>query len=150
MIFDHIKNYEKYKCLGEDVYQMLKFFAETDFSEMSKGRVAVDGEDAYYMVTEVTTFPADGKQFEAHRKYLDIQFMFKGEEKIPYAEVSTLQQVTEYDEAKDRYFCTGHPQGVSTLTNGMFAIYYPQDAHMPSIVVDKPMQVKKIVGKIKL
>jgi YhcH/YjgK/YiaL family protein len=36
------------------------------------------------------------------------------------------------------------------LMPGIFAVFYPDDAHMPCCFVDKPEQVRKIVIKVRV
>ena len=37
-----------------------------------------------------------------------------------------------------------------TIGGGYFAIFFPQDGHMPQLSVDEPMMVKKVVVKIEI
>ena len=77
MIFDTLKNVDNYKGLGR-VYDALKFLSETDFSKIELGRYELDGDNIFYMVQSYDTDP-DKTISEAHKKYIDIQFMGEGE-----------------------------------------------------------------------
>ena len=80
MIFDTLDNIKNYEGLGR-VYTALQFLAETDFSKVELGRYELQGDDIFYMVQQYETDP-DKTISEAHKKYIDIQFMVDGEEII--------------------------------------------------------------------
>jgi hypothetical protein len=85
MIFDTLKNIDNYKGLGR-VYTALEFLAKTDFNTMELGRYELDGDNIFYMVQSYDTDP-EKTISEAHKKYIDIQFMVKGEELIGVAQM---------------------------------------------------------------
>ena len=99
------------------------------------------------MVQEVQNRPEEGALFEAHRKYIDIQFVISGEELQGYAPLSSLKIKDAYDLEKDIAFYNGDGS-LFHLTPGSFAIYFPNDAHKPNLMIDKPAALKKIVVKI--
>ena len=37
-----------------------------------------------------------------------------------------------------------------TIGNGYFAVFYPQDGHMPQLCIDEPRVVKKVVVKVQM
>ena len=37
-----------------------------------------------------------------------------------------------------------------TISDGYFAVFFPQDGHMPQLCVDKPMKVKQVVIKVEI
>ena len=86
MIFDTLENIKNYEGLGR-VYTALEFLAKTDFSQMELGRYELDGGNILYMVQTYETDP-DKTISEAHKKYIDIQFMVDGEEIIGVAPIS--------------------------------------------------------------
>jgi len=88
-------------------------------------------------------------RWEAHRRYIDIQYLVSGIERIGYTPVANLALTTPYDEDKDVAFYQGHGD-ILTLEPGMFAVFFPHDAHMPMLCEagGSPKQVRKIVVKI--
>ena len=78
MIFDRIENVNNYKGLGR-LYTALEFMAKTDFTQIPIGKYELDGDNIYYMVQQYDTNP-DKTVAEAHKKYIDIQYIEKGEE----------------------------------------------------------------------
>lgn len=86
---------------------------------------------------------------EAHEKYIDVQMVIAGEEKICVAEKASLKIVTPYDEAKDiAFYAWDNAQDV-IYRSGEGVILYPAEAHLPGRAVGEPMTIKKAVLKIK-
>jgi YhcH/YjgK/YiaL family protein len=146
MIIDHIKNAAQYAGLGKRIQAGLEWLAATDFSVMAPGRYELDGNNLYALVqTYDTRDPALGK-WEAHRRYIDIQYVVSGREKMGYAEISTLVG-SGYDAEKDFQLLVGEGDFL-TCGPGTFILFAPQDAHMPCLAADKPQTVTKVVVKV--
>ena len=148
MIFDTLNNVENYKGLGR-VYTALKFLSETDFNKIDLGRYELDGDNIYYMVQSYDTDP-DKTIAEAHKKYIDIQFMVKGEELIGVAPIGYDEKETEALPQNDVWFyeCKTEP---ITLIENSFMVLYPNDLHCPGVATNnKPMPCRKVVVKVKV
>ena len=89
-------------------------------------------------------------RFEAHRKYIDVQYIVSGEEAIAVAPTDSLRVTREYDADGDILF--GEGEGTRyTLRAGQAIVLMPEEAHMPSLRTlrtDKPGKVRKAVVKI--
>lgn len=147
MIFDTLENIKNYKGLGR-VYTALKFLAETDFSKVELGRYELQGDDIFYMVQRYETDP-DKTISEAHKKYIDIQFMVDGEEIIGIAPFSCPKIETEAKPENDVWFyeCKTEPL---TLFKNSFMVLYPNDLHCPGVAVDGAKNCHKVVVKVKV
>ena len=148
MIFDTLKNVDNYKGLGR-VYTALKFLAETDFTKIDLGRYELQGDDIFYMVQSYDTDP-DKTISEAHKKYIDIQYMVEGEEIIGVADISSEKELTEAKEENDVWFynCKTEPL---TLSAGKYMVLYPNDLHCPGVATKgKAMTCRKVVVKVKV
>lgn len=148
MIFDTLKNVDNYKGLGR-VYDALKFLSETDFSKIELGRYELDGDNIFYMVQSYDTDPSKTVS-EAHRKYIDIQFMVEGEEIIGVTDISTEKELTEAKEENDVWFynCKTEPL---TLSAGKYMVLYPNDLHCPGVATKgKALTCRKVVVKVKV
>lgn len=148
MIFDTLKNVDNYKGLGR-VYEALKFLAETDFNKIDLGRYELDGDNIFYMVQSYDTDP-DKTVSEAHRKYIDIQFMVEGEEIIGVADISSEKELTEAKEENDVWFynCKTEPL---ILSAGKYMVLYPNDLHCPGVATNgKALTCRKVVVKVKV
>ena len=116
------------------------------------GKYEVDGEDLFYVVDEYETKPIDEGRLEIHRKYLDIQCVVSGAECIGVAPMEGLVEETPYDGEKDLAFYRAEPaMSRLHLAQGMFAIFWPNEPHMPGRRIGStPEKVKKIVVKVKM
>ena len=148
MIFDTLKNVDNYKGLGR-VYDALKFLSETDFSKIELGRYELDGDNIFYMVQSYDTDP-DKTISEAHKKYIDIQYMVEGEEIIGVADISEDKELTEAKEENDVwcYDCKTEPLVLST---GKYMVLYPNDLHCPGVATNgTALTCRKVVVKVKV
>jgi biofilm protein TabA len=92
--------------------------------------------------------PADGR-WEAHERYIDVQVIVSGRELMGLIDVSALQLNDDQREARDLMFFAPHAGG-STLRAGAgdVAVFFPVDAHMPSVADGEPVLVRKTVVKV--
>jgi YhcH/YjgK/YiaL family protein len=147
MVIDKLKNGIYYYGLGAKIQKALEFLKNTNLAELEPGKYEIEKDDIYAMIFEYETKPVDGVLWEAHKKYIDIQYMIKGSEKMGYTNGENIMTTIEYDEEKDILFGTAKGDFM-TVEEGMFVIFAPQDGHMPSINIEKPEKVKRAVVKI--
>lgn len=148
MIYDSLKHLEAYKGIHPGVYRGLKLLTETDFSTLEEKRYEVDGDNLFFSIQAYDSKPVNDTP-EAHRKYIDIQFLISGAEKIG---VAPLEEMTEEVEARpegDIWFYHG-PTDEITLTGDRFAVFFPGDTHAPCIAVDQPIPCRKCIIKVKV
>ena len=145
MIKDNIKNAAKYFSLSDDIKKALLYLLNTDFTSMKAGRYYIDGDSMYVNVDEYETRVSD--RIEAHRKYIDIQYMVKGKENMGVSAIDNLSPITEYDADKDIIFYKGKVD-LHTVNQYEFIIFYPEDAHLPCQMIENSEYVKKAVVKI--
>ena len=148
MIFDTLENIKNYEGLGR-VYTALEFLAKTDFKAMELGRYELDGDNIYYMVQEYSTNP-EKTISEAHKKYIDIQFMVEGEELIGVAPINCEKTETQAIPENDVWFyeCKTEP---ITLIENSFMVLYPNDLHCPGVATNSTAKkCKKVVVKVKV
>ena len=86
---------------------------------------------------------------EAHRKYLDIQYIVKGQEVMGWADLAACQIEGEFNEAKDVGKYTGDFEFI-TIPEGICYVAFPEDAHMPGRHLDVPNDYIKVVDKLKV
>ncbi len=149
MVVDKISNADLYTSLSEDIAKALDILRDPGVCEKDDGKYKVDGENLFYIVDSYTTEPEGDRRFEAHEKYIDVQFIVDGCEVMGYAPVDSLTIQQDYDEETDVAFY-GTPAEFTRIeaTAGTFCIFYPEDGHMPCCQSNKPSKVKKIVVKI--
>lgn len=146
MVIDLISNASLYLPLGPGIARALEFLQRTDLAALEPGRHPLDGDHVYTLVSEyLSKRPEDGR-WEAHRRFVDLQCVIRGSERIGYAPIGRLE-AQPYDEAKDLMRLSG-PGEFLTIGPGEFVLLWPGDAHMPGIAVDAPAPVRKLVIKI--
>jgi YhcH/YjgK/YiaL family protein len=79
---------------------------------------------------------------------MDVQYVVRGQERMGFANLCTMQ-LGEYTPEKDFQAMTGAGNYVDVFA-GSFAVFFPEDAHMPGLCVNAPEQVRKVVLKIRL
>ena len=101
------------------------------------------------MVVAGTSKDPAGGLSEAHRNYLDLQYIVKGEETVGWAPLETLEVAKEYDPEKDISMHTGHVDFVRVQA-GYCYVVFPEDGHMPGVHLDEPHDFVKLVIKLKV
>jgi YhcH/YjgK/YiaL family protein len=104
------------------------------------------------IVSEYTTKTINEHGYEAHQKNIDIQYLLKGTEKIACLPVDELQETQPYNPDTDAAFYESNlrPSTSDLRPLTSFALFFPQDAHMPQLCIDAPEEVKKVVIKVKI
>ncbi len=149
MIVDNAENLSLYKGVHPYVQNCIDFLAETDLSALPVGKHEIIGKDLYCAVSEYETREPI-KPFEAHDKYLDLQYIVSGNERIDYVERKESAPAVPYDEVKDILFVSNDNFTPVRLKGGQFAIFFPNDAHRPCVTDGLVAKVKKVVFKIKI
>lgn len=148
MIIDKIENATIYKKLGERIKKSFDYIKQTDLKNLAAGKYEIDGENIFALVSEYKTKPEVEGKLEAHRKYIDVQYVISGEELMGYAPLGTQQILEPYKEENDIVFFTGD-KSFTKVSEGMFAIFFPEDVHMPGIMTKESSPVKKLVIKVR-
>ncbi len=149
LILDSIENASSCYALGARIEQALRFLQEQDFSELEPGRYDIDGDDCFAIVQRYQTRPVQECIWESHRRYIDIQFVVSGIERIGHAPQSQMTVHTPYSAETDQGVYTGEGD-LLTVRAGYFAIFFPGEAHMPFVQAGGPSQVTKVVVKVRV
>ena len=112
-------------------------------ADIPLGRYELDG-GAYYIAQECNLRERESAKFESHKRFIDIQYILDGEEDMEVADIDTLTLTDEYDEQGDYMLYEGRG-ALLHFKKGDFAVYFPEDGHMPSIGDGR---TKKVVIKI--
>jgi len=150
MIVDKVDNLDCYRGLSRNLDKAIDFLLKRHQDESAEGRHDIDGDAVFALFQTYMTKNAGDVRFEAHRKYIDIQYLQKGEETIYCANVQDLQTDTEYSAENDAEFLKDGESIPLRLSQGWFAILFPQDAHKPCCVRNTPQAVNKIILKVHL
>jgi YhcH/YjgK/YiaL family protein len=146
MVIDSLKNAHIYEGLGPRIKAALDYVARTDLRTLPPGRHDIDGDQIYLLLQDYQSKRESEGQWEHHRRYIDLQYVVDGVERIGYAPAASLT-AAPYDEARDIAFPTGRGSFV-TVAAGDFVLLWPDDAHMPGMAAGEPAPVRKAVVKI--
>ena len=149
-----IEQKEYHRCksnnLQERVTEALAYISKLDFQSLKVGRYEVSS-TFFYTVQEYCAFGDDEAQYESHRQYIDIQWVYEGTERLLITDINTLTPSDKYDEDKDViHYLDNNNQSAMVLRPESCAILCPKDAHKPARFLNNRCIVKKIVGKVLL
>lgn len=147
MIKDNIKNAELYYGLSENIKTTLEFLKNYTGKADEKADIPV-ADGIMVKCRPYMTKPESECSFEAHKRDIDIHFVVSGDEKIGYADISTLK-VIDVNEEKDMIYLEGEGDNVY-LGEGDFMITFPQDAHMPCVIAKESKLCCKLIAKIRI
>jgi YhcH/YjgK/YiaL family protein len=148
MIIDKLKNSSIYE--SSEAFRAAFNFLKTLSPDSEEKRYELKN-GIYAVIESYKTKPETKGRLEAHRKFIDIQMVLTGKEKIGWQNIKDLTIETPYDDKKDILFFTPSSPVASftEIKNSTFMLLFPEDAHMPQIQIDKKAEiVKKAVVKI--
>jgi YhcH/YjgK/YiaL family protein len=146
MIIDSLENYQLYKAINERIAKGFDFLRTTDLNAIPSGKHDIDGDTIFALVQEYQTKPLSECKLESHKKFIDIQYMIRGEEMMGVT-TQNNQKIIEVNEEKDYTFYEGTTSLVR-VSKGMFTIFFPDDLHQPCVQTESAAEVKKVVIKV--
>jgi YhcH/YjgK/YiaL family protein len=149
MVFDSISGAHRYSSLHPRIADALDFLFRFEIKTFVAGRTNIKGDSLFALLQEYNSkVRADGL-WESHRRYADIQFIYEGEELLGCAPLASMRTTQEYVADEDYALYEGEGQ-FFRLRAKEFAIFFPEDVHMPGLAVTQPARVRKIVVKVEL
>lgn len=126
------------------------FIEENDLAKLEPGRYEL-GDGDYANVIKTSTRMREDAQYESHLNYIDIQMPIKGYELVEVANIEDVKEAVPYSEADDVAFQSNSHEDIQYLLEpGSFIVLMPQDAHMPTLAIEEPAPIKKVVFKIRV
>jgi YhcH/YjgK/YiaL family protein len=146
MILDILENAHFYVTLNKGFIKALEFLLRPDLKELPEEKYEIDGDTVYAMVVKGSGRKKEDAQLETHMKYIDIQLVLAGIDNMGWKPSSLCEQPSgEYDKETDIQFFDDKPDTWISTESGAFAIFFPEDAHMPMI---SEGQLHKVLVKI--
>jgi biofilm protein TabA len=110
------------------------FLRRPDLASLAPGKYVIDGDKVFCLISKVPGKTKSEAQLEAHRKYIDIQFIMAGTDEMGWRPTRDCKEAAiPYDEAKDIMFFKDAPEAWITVPVNSFVIYFPTDAHAPLV-----------------
>lgn len=148
MIFSSIHTKQPIKY-PEAIEKALDFLRTHDVTQMEPGRYEIQGKEIYVNVDESQTESIEQRHPEEHEKYVDVQFLATGRERLGFVENHGKFEVLEkyadrdlifYKDVENESFVESRP--------GNFCIFFPGEIHRPLIASGKKMQIRKAIVKV--
>ena len=132
MIVDTIQRADSYASLHPDFGRAFEFLRRPDLGRLSPGRNDIDGSRLYAMVIKDKGRPREEAKLEAHRRYIDIQFVVSGVDEMGWKPLAACGKVSmAYNREQDAALFDDRPDSWIAVGPGALAIFYPDDAHAP-------------------
>ena len=139
--------YHKNPERWEKAFQFLKL---SDLKNLPIGKQELDGKNLFVAISEYTTKNKSEARYEAHKKYIDFQYVIEGEELIGLTTFEMVEVTEPYNEEKDvEFYSYDGGEYIKATPENLF-VFFPNDVHRPSIKVEDNISVKKIVVKLKI
>jgi YhcH/YjgK/YiaL family protein len=150
MIATDLEHISGHIAMTPAMQKAIDFLRQNRGRGLPAGKVEIDGKRVFATIQAYETIVTDAPKMEAHRKYIDVQFIVSGEEVIAWTPLERLTITQTYDETKDNCFGTVPLREVTPiyLRTGQLAVLYPEDGHAPKLAAGKPTPVNKIVVKV--
>ena len=146
MLIDNLQNADRCLPLHPVFVGAFAFLRRVDLDQLPSGRHEIDGERLYAIVSRDQGRGCEQSLLEAHRRYIDIQFVVSGEECIGWLPISDRKRVSSpYNADKDLEFFFDRPATWLVVSPGNFVVFYPEDAHAP-LAAQGP--IHKVVVKV--
>lgn len=155
-VYGKLEDIIKEDILGKRIKNGLKYLFNLDkdlLSGKSDGfneKVFLQGSDMYVIHQVYKTKPLKAARFEAHREYIDLQYVWEGEEQIPISSLDGLAAQIGYDKQKDIQFFDYISASTLVMKPGFVVVIYPADAHAPGLTYKKQQLVRKSVVKVRI
>ena len=134
MILDYLNNINCYEKLHPKFEQAFKFLQNNDLINMPLGKQVIDGDSLFVILDKSRGRKKEKARLEIHRKYIDIQLILEGTDEMGWeSKQNCTTPFDEYNAENDIQFFKDRPSSWVTVKKGMFAIFFPNDAHLPLI-----------------
>jgi len=148
MILDSKNNLNLYKGLCVNLNLAIDFLMMSDFDFKGKSKIEIDGNNVFALNINYQTKEIDDFVLEAHKKYVDLHYIIKGQESIIY-ELNDNNSIIKNYCVEDDYLLFKPVIPVKLLLKeGMFCILFKDDLHMPGFINERKMDVQKLVLKV--
>lgn len=134
IITNKLKHAERYFNMHPAFEKAFTFLRRDDLTELPAEKYEIDGDRLFCMISKGPGRSRSEAKLEAHRKYIDIQYVIAGTDEMGFKPVAGCKMIdTDYDADKDIMFFKDKPDNWTPVPAGSFVIFFPQDAHAPLV-----------------
>jgi YhcH/YjgK/YiaL family protein len=148
MIYDNIKNINRYVAIHPHFPKLIKFVNDFDKLKFQIGKMEIDGENLFAIGAEYETRRAEEALWEGHKKYIDVHWVLSGSERVGLSSEEESTITKSYDEENDFLNCETIGQTID-LKDGHFLLLFPGEIHKTSIAIGASEKVGKIIFKVR-
>ncbi len=137
--------------LPGNIKNALTAFEKIDLSFVKEGNYLLEDGSRFIFSSYETRRYGDQVKVEGHKKFIDIQIIFEGEETIGVLPANEIENKSDYDGIDDIWTAEVLVNSIEflNLKKNDFLILFPNDAHAPQLAVGNvPLYVKKGVIKV--
>ncbi len=146
MIHEVLANAHLYAPFHDGFAHAFAFLSMDDLKDLPNGRYEIDGDRVYAMVQRGPGRSREEAFLETHDRYIDIQYVLAGTDNMGWKPRSRCTElVRERCETPDVTFYRDDPDTWIAVERGAFVVFFPEDAHLPSISAE---EIHKVVVKI--
>jgi len=146
MILDVLENAHRYLALYKGFARAFDFLLRPDLKDLPVGKYEIDADRVYAIVSKEHGRRKEDALLETHEKYIDIQLVLAGTDDMGWKPKSLCKHLFgEYNQKNDEQIFTDEPDAWLSTKSGSFAIFFPEDAHMPLI---SSGQLHKVIVKV--
>ena len=155
MIFTNINDKLQNSSLTKDI-QFCIDYAEKNREKilsLENGSYDVDYNGIKMNVGKYFTKKENDKFWESHKKYLDVQIMIDGSERVAINDIRNMREKS-FDSERDLVILEGNKLFDIIIENGDVLVFFPNDVHKPELdILDSENEEecenkKKIVTKV--
>lgn len=152
MIITNVNNEIQNKSLAKDIQFCIEFAKKNENKILSlvNGSYDVGYNNIKMNLGKYFTKKENDKFWESHKKYLDVQIMINGTEKVAINDIRDME-VKSFDEEKDLTILEGDKAFDIVMKTGDVLVFFPNDVHKPELNVsenDDSGNIRKIVTKV--
>lgn len=134
MIIDILDNADRYVVLNKGFRSAFAFLMRSDLAELEPGRHEIMNDRVYCIVETAPGRKREEAELEAHQRYIDIQLVLDGTDTMGWKRKADCKDITRpYKPEIDVESYGDEPDAWIPVQKGMYAIFFPDDAHMPLI-----------------
>ena len=152
MIFTNMNDEVQNKSLAKDIQLCIEYAKKNENKILSlvHGSYDVEYNDIKMNVGKYFTKSENEKFWESHKKYLDVQIMINGNEKVAISNIRNME-VKSFDSEKDLVILEGEKEFDVVMKTGDVLVFFPNDVHKPELNIsetDNSGSIRKIVTKV--
>lgn len=130
MILDHLSRSEKYYNVHSSFRHAFDYLKQNNLAALKDGKYEIEGTDIYVVISTGSSSDKQSK-LESHQKYIDIQLTIDGVFPIGWRSLDRCTpNGSSYNPEKDVQHYSDAPEFTVDLTKEMFAVVFPEDAHV--------------------